>query len=145
MQIEQHIDDQPLMTGTHKRLNNSSYLNDDNRQFLSCGVIADMLVKNTTDGSEATITSATENTVVGTLSGGTDDDWDVGDEYEIYLTGTENSYISKCYTDRSRGWQVTHPDQLDEETGRLPEDVDDDEFDRNTWGTGQPSRKHTGV
>ena len=145
MPIEQHIDDQPFASGTHAVGSGKSVLNNPGKDFKSCGVAIGALLKNTTDGSECTVTSVTEDTVVCTLSGGTDNDWDVDDEYEIYQSGTEDSYISKCYTDRSRGWQVTHPDELDGETEYLPEDVDLDEHDDETWGPGQPSKSHRGI
>ena len=41
------------------------------------------LLKNTTDGSEIVITDNTANTAIGTLAGGTDNDWDVNDAYTI--------------------------------------------------------------
>ena len=41
------------------------------------------LVKNTTDESEIVITDNTATTVIGTLAGGTDNDWDVSDAYTI--------------------------------------------------------------
>ena len=123
MPVEQHIDDQPLTFGTHKR-GASFTLNDPKKAFLSNGVMVDMLVKNTTDGSEGTITAVTEHTVSATLSGGANNSWETNDEYEIYLTGEEDSFISKCYTDASRGWQVFYPEELDPVTEYLLEDVD---------------------
>lgn len=40
-------------------------------------------IYNTTDGSRALITANTGTTITGTLYGGTDDDWDTGDNYLI--------------------------------------------------------------
>jgi len=145
MPIESHIDDQPFASGTHAQGGNSAVLVNPGKDFWSCGVAVGALVKNTTDGSEGTITARTEDTVTATLAGGTDNDWDVGDSYEIYNTGTEDSYISKAYVDRSRGWQVFCPEELDEEIEWLVDDVDKDEFDDLVWGPGQPSTSHRGI
>ncbi len=41
------------------------------------------VIKNLTDGSQALITSNTATTILGTLWGGTNDDWDSGDNYLI--------------------------------------------------------------
>ena len=139
---ESHIDDEPLAFGTHARGNNSSDLVNPGKHFKSSGVRVDMLLKNTTDGSEGAITAVTQDTITATLAGGTDNDWDVDDEYEVYLTGTEDEFISSIYTDKSRGWKVTHPDELDEDTGWFPEDVDLDEDDDDVFGPGQPSKQH---
>jgi hypothetical protein len=43
-------------------------------------------VLNLTDGSEAIITSNTTTEVFGALADGVDNDWDIGDEYEIIET-----------------------------------------------------------
>ena len=51
------------------------------------------LVKNTTDGSEAVITANTATTITATLAGGTDNDWDVSDVYEIVLDIDVNDQI----------------------------------------------------
>jgi hypothetical protein len=42
-------------------------------------------IKNITDGSVALITANTATTITGTLYGGTDNDWDVGDDYQIQV------------------------------------------------------------
>jgi len=135
---ESHIDDDPFAKGTHKFPGGSSFLNDPGADFKSCGVGADMLVKNTTDGSSGTISASsdvTENTVTVTLTGGTGNVWDNEDEYEIYLTGTEDSEISHIYTDRRFGQKVTK-DILTK--GFLPGDMDLDEEDQDVFGPGQP-------
>src|SRR4030043_1920009 len=103
--IEVHRDDSPFATGTHKRGGSSSTLIDPGADFLSCGVRTGVLLRNTTDGSECLITVVTEDQISGTLAGGTDNDWDVGDVYEIYITSTYNSKISSNWTDKSRGWK----------------------------------------
>lgn len=45
----------------------------------------DYWIKNITDGSVALITANTATTITGTLYGGTDNDWDVGDDYQIQV------------------------------------------------------------
>lgn len=42
-------------------------------------------IKNITDGSVALITENTATTITGVLYGGTDNDWDVGDDYQIQV------------------------------------------------------------
>ena len=42
-------------------------------------------IKNTADGSVATITANTATTITGVLYGGTDNDWDISDAYEIQV------------------------------------------------------------
>ncbi|MCK4240817.1 MAG: hypothetical protein KAX30_04280 [Candidatus Atribacteria bacterium] len=129
-----HIDDadtdECLMTGTHKGADGASVLSDLGADFKSCGVHPDLdlLIKNTTDGSEGTITASTEDTVTTTLAGGSNDTWANGDTYVILKTDTEDSIISTHYTDKRFGRKVTNPDQLDD--GIFPEDVDldDEEF-----------------
>lgn len=135
--VEIHLDDTSFAYGIHRRGNSSPSLIDPTANFLSWGVAADMLLKNTTDGSEGVITAVTEHTVTATLSGGTGNDWDYEDEYEIYRSGTEDSYVSKIFTDRSRGWKVTNPNQLNE-NGWFPEDADLDEDDEHVWSPGFP-------
>uniref|UniRef100_A0A6M3II32 Uncharacterized protein n=1 Tax=viral metagenome TaxID=1070528 RepID=A0A6M3II32_9ZZZZ len=141
---ETHIDDEYLMTGTHKGPDNSSVLFDPEADFRSNGCIEGLLVKNTTDGSTgnipAGVTNITETTLTVTLAGGTGNVWDIGDTYEIYKTGTEDSEISHIYTDRRFGQKVIRDNLIH---GILPEDRDIDEEDRNVFGPGQPeySRK----
>jgi hypothetical protein len=50
-------------------------------------------ISNATDSSTATITDNTASTVTGTLSGGSQNDWDVGDTYTIAAEPTENSEL----------------------------------------------------
>ncbi len=73
---------------THTTGASAAALLDADNNFKKWGVEAGDLVTNVTDGSTATIisvsTTTDENdTVNGALSGGTEDDWDVGDEYRI--------------------------------------------------------------
>lgn len=69
--------------GTHSGSANASVLttsSSSNRISQSC---VGRVLTNTTDGSSGTITAVTGNTVTATLSGGTDNDWDVSDAYSI--------------------------------------------------------------
>ena len=136
--IETHRDNDPFAEGTHKRGSSSSALIDPGADFLSCGVRTGVLCKNTTDGSEGPITAVTEESVTATLAGGTDNLWDVGDEYEIYITDTYNSKISSIWTDKSRGWK-SDKEHLDR--GWRPEDVDLDRDERHVFGPGQPKKQ----
>jgi len=141
--VEVHKDDYPIFAGKHKRTPNSASLIDPGADFKSSGAEVGSLIKNTTDGSEGAITSVSEDQIGVTLTGGTDNDWDVDDEYEIYITDTEDSIISTIWTDKRFGGKVTKKSEL--HRGLKPEDIDLDEWTNNVWGPGQPSRKHTGV
>lgn len=141
--IEIHRDDYPMFAGTHKRGANSAKLVDPGADFKSCGAQVGSLIKNTTDGSSGAITSVTEDEVGVTLAGGTDNDWDVGDEYEIYITDTEDSIISSNWTDLRYGRKYDK-DKLVK--GIIPGDEDLDEWSTHKiFGPGQPSRRHTGA
>ena len=137
MPIEVHRDISSLAFGTHKRGANSASLVVPGADFASCGVSIGSLMRNTTDGSECAITAVTEDEVQGTLSGGTNNFWSVGDSYEIYITSAYNTRISDIYTDRSRGWK-TDRDKLHE--GWRPEDEDLDRYNRNVFSPGQPTK-----
>jgi len=73
-----------LFTGTHDGAGNSATLIDSTRDFTGFNIRLNLdIVKNTTDGSQGIITAVTSTTVVATLAGGTDNDWDASDAYEI--------------------------------------------------------------
>ena len=61
---------------------NLAYLSDVTEAWPVDGLIG-ALLKNTTDGSEIVITDNTATTAIGTLAGGTDNDWDIADAYTI--------------------------------------------------------------
>ena len=70
------------LAGAHDGANNAATLTDSGEawginQFLG------YTLTNTTDGSSTTVTSNTATTITGVLSGGTDDDWDIGDAYTL--------------------------------------------------------------
>lgn len=69
--------------GTHTGAANQAVLTDSAASFVADNLIG-MTIVNVTDGSSTTITDNDETTITGVLSGGTDDDWDNGDEYYIY-------------------------------------------------------------
>jgi hypothetical protein len=74
-----------VVTGTHTGANNQTTLTDANASFLTSGVETGQVIYNITDGSAgfvgATVTATTITDCA--LDGGTDDDWDTGDEYLI--------------------------------------------------------------
>lgn len=72
----------PDARGTHTGADNASVLTDSSKSFTTNEFVGNT-IRNVTDGSSATITANTATTVTGTLSGGTDNDYDAGDEYII--------------------------------------------------------------
>ena len=132
------IDDTPIMTGTHKGADGASVLSDPGKDFKSCGADPNLslLLKNTTDGSEGALSASTENSMTCTLAGGTNNDWDNGDTYELYITDTEDSIISTHWVDKLFGRKVVNKDEL--EDGIFPEDQDLDKDDEDVFGPGQP-------
>jgi hypothetical protein len=71
------------LRGKHRGLNNADTLSDNYVNFIRAGVRVGDVVYNLTDGSQAVITAVTTTTVGGELGGGTDNDWDSGDQYII--------------------------------------------------------------
>ena len=63
--------------------------------------------------------------------------WDYGDEYEIYLTDTEDTLISSIWTDRRYGRKS---ERRSLHNGLRPEDIDLDEYESHVFGPGQPIR-----
>lgn len=68
--------------GTHTGADNQAVLTD-SAQSWTVNELVGKTVYNLTDDSSATITANTATTVTGTLTGGTDDDWDTDDEYRV--------------------------------------------------------------
>ena len=140
---ESHTDDQALATGTHKGASSAGSLAILAGDFRTWGIVVGSAIYNDTQGTDGLITAITEKTI-------TDDtnSWDYGDTYSIYKTATKDSNISRNAIDRSRGWKVTRPEELDE-TGWLPKDHDLDIDSGNRrlqrgevpWGPGQPKRR----
>ena len=69
-------------SGTHTGSDNASVLTDSTKSWTTDEHVGKMLV-NVTDGSVGSITANTATTITASLTGGTDNDWDAGDEYEI--------------------------------------------------------------
>lgn len=91
------------ITGTHTGANNASVLTDATKDFLAAGVTAGDSVTNITDESRGQIEEGvTTTTVPGGLSGGTDNDWDNGDVYNIDMRNVQNKQVA---TDTAVYWK----------------------------------------
>jgi hypothetical protein len=128
---EVQYDNDALISGTHKGPTGTTIIQS-GKDFRSCGAIAGLAVRNTTDLTSGHIVSATEDSVV------TDITFHLNDAYSIYHTGTYNDVISVTYTDRRYGRKVTDKNELID--GIFPEDSDVDNNDSHAWGPGQPER-----
>jgi hypothetical protein len=82
----------PSFHGNHDGLANSATLTDTTARFPQ--MLVGWTIYNITDGSSATITAISGDfqTITGALSGGTDDDWDISDEYRIVPPGGPSEY-----------------------------------------------------
>jgi hypothetical protein len=69
------------VSGSHNGADDSAILSHSTANFVVDGILLGDTIQNTTDGSSATVTAVTATTVTGTLSGGTQNDWDTGDAY----------------------------------------------------------------
>lgn len=72
---------------THDGANNAAVLSDagaNNGDGWAVNSLIGYILHNITDGSKTTVTANTATTVTGVLSGGTGDDWDSGDTYELF-------------------------------------------------------------
>lgn len=87
---------QATATGTHDGSNNASVLTDSGASWTVNGLVG-RVIKNTTDGSEGTITANTATTITATLSGGTDNDWDTGDSYSFMTVGKSTCLNNRMY------------------------------------------------
>ncbi|HEY0606628.1 MAG TPA: calcium-binding protein, partial [Herpetosiphonaceae bacterium] len=78
------LDIAPFASGTHNGANDSATLIDSSRDFTQVPGLVGSTLKNTTDGSSCDVTSLDgNNRPVCTLNGGTENDWDAGDKYEV--------------------------------------------------------------
>jgi hypothetical protein len=77
--------------GSHNGSDNEADLVDSTALFSKWGVAVGDTVNNLTDGCTGIVTAVTDDTITigGGLSGGTDDDFDTDDEYEIVATPRE--------------------------------------------------------
>jgi hypothetical protein len=74
---------QTLLTqGTHTGADGASVLTDNTKNWTVDEFVGKKIV-NVTAGSSGDVTGNTATTITGTLSGGTDNDWDTGDEYRV--------------------------------------------------------------
>lgn len=80
------------ITATHDGGNNLAYLSDASEDFLAAGITAGDSIINVTDGSRGQVESVTTTTVVpGSMSGGTDNDFDDGDFCSIEMKNVQNA------------------------------------------------------
>lgn len=70
------------IVGAHSGSDAAAILTDDTKAFNVNEFVGNTL-KNLTDGSTTTVTANTETTITGVLSGGTNNDWDEGDDYAL--------------------------------------------------------------
>jgi len=80
-----------LRQGTHTGLDNAAVLYDESHFFINNGLIG-CFILNVTDSSVGTITANTEHAVTAVLAGGTDNDWDTSDVYQIFVPRFGNPY-----------------------------------------------------
>jgi len=112
-------------TGSHTGGNGEATVLTDSTQSWDVGGLIGMQVFNSTDGSSGIITDNDGTTVtVAALAGGTDNDWDTNDVYEINQSQfviTSNVAIATSYTQRvsnvkfgsrSSGGNVSRVDEL---------------------------------
>jgi len=163
--LEIHRDSEPFAFGTHTGPYNSTNLKAKGKDFKSCGVQAGVLIKNITQGAEGLTVTILEDEIVTTMTpaaieplidadgeyvydadgelvyaqAGDDSTgyWNPGDEYEIYITATEDSVISSIWTDKRFG-RPTPRKKLSR--GLRAEDMDLDEYTKHIFGPGQPER-----
>ena len=76
------LSNQSPYRGVHDGLDNAASLTD-STQTWTVNALTGKTLYNLTDGSQTVITSNTADTAVGVLAGGTDDDWDIDDEYLV--------------------------------------------------------------
>jgi len=69
-------------TGTHTGADAAAALTDSTKNWTT-NELAGLTIYNKTDGSSIAVTSNTDDDVVGTLAGGTGDEWDEDDEYIV--------------------------------------------------------------
>jgi len=77
-------------SGTHDGAANAAILTDSGESW-TINAFVDARIENTTDGSWGIVTANTATTITATLADGTDNDWDVGDAYVVYLS---NGYLN---------------------------------------------------
>jgi hypothetical protein len=73
------------ITGLHDTLPDSDFLFDSSSPFGGAGDLDGFRLRNLTDSSETIITGSNPNNLSGDLVGGTDNEWDIGDAYIVFL------------------------------------------------------------
>lgn len=89
------------VSGTHDGSNNASVLTDSGASWTN-NQFSGWILVNTTDGSKGQITSNTSTTITATLSGGTDNDWDTSDAYQVWAP-IRNTQFRGSRTDTTTG------------------------------------------
>ena len=69
-------------SGVHDGANNAAVMTDSG-ETLGASALVGMTVYNITDASSGTITANTDTTITATLAGGTDNDWDTSDVWQV--------------------------------------------------------------
>ena len=90
------------LTGSHDGSSGAAVLTDSGESWTTDEHVGKLVI-NTTDKSIATITANDESTITGTLTGGTDNDWDASDAYVIFTGGIANVNIDLVAKDCQRG------------------------------------------
>lgn len=85
------ISSTPLVSGAHSGADGSTDLEDVSQAFEVNEFVGRSLV-NTTDGSSGEITANTATTITAVLAGGTENDWDMSDNYQV-LSGFSNESL----------------------------------------------------
>ena len=112
-------------TGTHTAGTSTTVMTDSGAAFTVDALIG-MTIRNLTDGSSGVITDNDATTItVSALAGGTDNDWDTNDEYEvIYEVATpwlEDDLFDLHYAQQNDVLTVVHPDYTPYELRRNSE------------------------
>lgn len=86
---------------THSGANNSATLTD-RRQNWVVGELVGTTIYNVTDGSSGTITANTADTVTATLAGGSGNDWDKADRYNVGGSGIDPTHMQNSWVPQSQ-------------------------------------------
>jgi cytochrome c553 len=92
------------VSGAHGGAADAAVLSDGTADFIHDNVKINDKVLNVDDGSEAVITAVTATTITGALSGGTDDDWDTGDEYIVIQQVVSRGSAMNAYSQQLGEW-----------------------------------------
>ena len=113
------------LRGSHTGADNASSLTDSSVDFSQWGVQTGDVVRNITDGSVATVTAVAANTLtLGTISLGTDNDFDKDDEYLVYIKAL-GSRLRSTATAGSSGLTLVDTARDFTELGVTPGDIID--------------------